>query len=114
MRLDFGQLTYTHLLLACLLGLLPFLSDDKRDKIKVHNLDSDVWRFASILFLLLDSNYNKSQVLLSLKVFPLALVLFSVVLPYDLFVCFAFFPLGLPTLGLVIPPSPLISQNHLV
>lgn len=58
----------------------------------MHSVNTDAWRFASILFPLLDlsilyfSNYNKSQVLLSLKFFPLALLaLFSVVLPYGYF-----------------------------
>lgn len=44
--------------------------------VKMYNLDIDAWRFASVLFSLLDlsisyfPNYSKFQVLLSLKFFP--------------------------------------------
>lgn len=79
----------------------------------MQSLDSDAWRFASILFLfdlsiMYFSNYNKPQVLLSLKFFPLALVLFSVVLASGYFFLsrVAYFGLG--------NFFPLSSQNHLV
>lgn len=74
-----GQLTHMNL-------LSPFDVVDGKHGIKVHSLEIDAWRFASVFFSLLDlsilyfSNYSQYQVLLSRKFFPLALVLFSIVL----------------------------------